>query len=408
MTRFAYQVRDASGEMIRGMLDAASETEAGHKLRADGKFIIRIAPANLVDEGQVAPPSLKTCYRRIKHDDIIHFSHQMAVMVETGVTIGEALESLAEQSPNPYFKAVLDDVSDSVQSGVSFSEALSKHSAIFPKLMTSMLKASETSGTMGSMLDRISHYQTKERNTMRAVKGAMIYPVIMMLVAASVTVFLLAFVLPRFGSIYQSRGAVLPPPTRLLLWISEMTTHYWYVWLGGILVMGVAGAIFFKKERGRRTLDWLKLNTPLIGKMMNQLYVTRAMRTMGTMISAGVPMLDMIAITREVTDNHYYDKLWIEVDGQLRQGIQLSQALYGSDLIPPSIVRMVHSGEKAGRLGMVMDRVAGFTEHDFDESVKRVTQFIEPAMIAFMGGLIGFVAISLLLPIFSVGRVMAG
>lgn len=407
MTRFAYQARDSAGELIRGVLEAASETQAGQMLRAEGKYPIRFTKAAVDESDESDKPSLRACYRRIKRDEVIHLSHQMAVMIETGVTLGEALESIAEQSSNLHFKVVMEDVSNTVQSGVSFSTALARHSAVFPPLMISMLKASEASGTMGSMLERISEYLTKERNTLRAIKGAMMYPMIMFSFAVGVTIFLLAFVLPRFSSIYQNRGAVLPPPTRLLMWLSQMTTTYWYIWLGIAVAVAVGCSLYFRQPSGRHTLDWIKLRTPLTGRLMNQLYVTRAMRTMGTMISAGVPMLDMIAIVREVTNNYFYEKLWTHVDGQLRQGIQLSQALFESDLIPAPVVRMIHSGEKAGRLGTVMDRVAGFTEHDFDESVKRMTQFIEPAMIAFMGGLIGFVAISLLLPIFSVGRVMS-
>ncbi len=410
MTRFAYHARDASGELIRGMLEAASAAEAGRQLRAEGKFIVKLneARGDEAERGddQAAPSRLSA--RGVKRDEVIYFAHQMSVMIETGVTLGEALESIVEQSDNPAFRAVLQDVSDAVQSGQSFSAALARHEGVFPALMISLLKASEASGTMGPMLERVSGYLTKERNTLRSIRGAMIYPVIMMLVAAGVTIFLLAFVLPRFGSIYASRGAVLPAPTQLLLFLSEMTTTYWYIWVGSLAALGVFIAWYRHTDQGRTVLDWLKLNIPIIGPMMKQLYVTRAMRTMGTMISAGVPMLDMIAIAREVTHNRFYERLWDHVDGQLRQGVQLSQALHDSDLMPSSIVRMIHSGEKAGRLGGVMDRVATFTEHDFDEAVKRTTQFIEPAMVAFMGGLIGFVAISLLLPIFSVGRVMSG
>jgi type IV pilus assembly protein PilC len=152
----------------------------------------------------------------------------------------------------------------------------------------------------------------------------------------------------------------------------------------------------------------LKLNLPLLGPLFNQLYITRAMQTMGTMIAAGVPMLEMVSITRRVTQNACYQGLWDRVDEKLRHGAQLSDPLFESSLIPPSISRMIHSGEKSGRLGMVMQRIAEFTESDFDESVKRTTQFIEPVMVCVMGLVIGGVAISLLLPIFSVGRVMAG
>jgi len=170
------------------------------------------------------------------------------------------------------------------------------------------------------------------------------------------------------------------------------------------------GAFLYLKNTtlGRRTIDYIKLNLPVIGPMFNHLYITRAMRTMGTLITSGVPMLDMIIITRKVTNNIYYDELWEHINEKVQEGAQLSTAMYDSPMIPPSISRMIHSGEKAGRLGDVLQRIAEFTENELDDSIKQATQFIEPAMVVGMGGIIGFIAISLLLPIFSVGRVMSG
>ncbi len=405
MPSFAYQARDATGQICSGVLSAATASDASQQIRAEGKFVVKL---NETRAAAQAEQGHAIQYRRIKRDDVIHFTHQMSVMIDTGVTLGEALESICEQTPNEDFKAVLEDVNERVQSGQPFSVSLEQHPKVFPKLMISLLRASEASGTMGEMLERVSAYLTKERNTIKSVRGAMIYPVIMMLVAGAVTVFLLTFVLPRFGKIYANRGAMLPAPTRLLLGASEVLTTFWYAWVGGAVTLVGSFMYFRRQEFGRHVIDKLKINAPVIGGMFQQLYITRATRTMGTMISAGVPMLDMIAITRDVTNNIHYEELWDEVDTQLQQGVQLSAALFESPLIPNSVSRMIHSGEKAGRLGMVMDKIAEFTEHDFDEAVKRTTEFIEPAMVAFMGALIGFVAISLLLPIFSVGRVMAG
>jgi type IV pilus assembly protein PilC len=407
MPQFLYQARDVHGAMVSGVIAAADLSEAGHTLRGEGKFIVKLAEGDEA-ELQARSLTLEERYRRIRRDDVIHFTHQMSVMIETGVTLGEALESVAGQAGNEHLRAVLQDVSDAVQSGQSFSRALARHPRVFPALMVSMVTASETSGTMGTMLQRVSGYLTKERNTLRSVRGAMTYPIVMTVVALAVTVFLLIFVLPRFGRIYADRGALLPGPTRVMLGASELITTYWYVWIPSIGAL-IGGLIYVCCQPwGRRGMDWLKLHTPILGPMFERLYLTRACRTMGTMISAGVPMLDMVAIVKDVTKNSYYEELWDAVDGQLRQGCQLSSALFASPLIPNPVSRMVHSGEKAGRLGPVMDKIAEFAEHDFDESVKRVTEFIEPAMVTLMGLLIGFVAISLLLPIFSVGRVMAG
>jgi type IV pilus assembly protein PilC len=270
------------------------------------------------------------------------------------------------------------------------------------------MQASEASGTMGEMLERISMYLTKERATLKKVRGALMYPMFMLVIALGVTAFLLLFVLPRFAKIYEGRGAALPLPTQILMSTSHIVATYWYVGVGGVAA-AIAGYLYMRTTAGgRRLLDHFKLSLPVLGPIINQLYITRAMQTMGTMIAAGVPMLEMITITRRVTDNVYYHDLWDQVDESLRHGRQLSDPLFESSLMPKSISRMINSGEKSGRLGPVMRKIAEFTEADFDESVRRTTQFIEPVMVCVMGAVIGGVAISLLLPIFSIGRVMAG
>jgi type IV pilus assembly protein PilC len=406
MPKYSYQARDSRGEIVNGQVTASSTDEAAKMLRGEGKFIVRLAEGGAVVAKD--DPGASQTGKRIRHEDVIFFTHQMAIMLQTGVSLSEALDAVSQQATNRNFQIVLEDVNATVQAGSNFSQALAKHPRVFPHVMTSLLRASEASGTMGQMLDRISLYLTKEHQTIRKIKGALTYPAFMLLVALSVTTFLVFFVMPRFAKIYEGRGATLPLPTQLLLSVSEIGITYWYVWL--LLIGAAVGSITWMRrtELGRRFIDHMKIRTPIIGPMFTQLYVCRAMQTMGTMVSAGVPMLDMIAITRDVTNNVHYQRLWDQVDERLRHGSQLSDPLFESPLIPRSIARMVASGEKAGRLGQVMNQIAVFTESDLDESVKKATQFIEPLMVSVMGVVIGGVAISLLLPIFTVGRVMAG
>jgi type IV pilus assembly protein PilC len=247
----------------------------------------------------------------------------------------------------------------------------------------------------------------KEARIVRQVRGAMMYPMVMLTTAIGVTVFLLIFVLPRFATIYQSRGSALPLPTQILMSASEAVTGYWPLWVAGVVALVVGLIVALNTEGGKRGFDWLKLNVPVLRNMFRNLYVARASRTLGTMIGAGVSMLEAVAIVRGVTNNSYYRDLWDEVDEALQQGMQLSDPLLKSDLMPRSVTQMIRSGEHAGRLGHVLEKVAEFTELEFDESVKTTTQMIEPIMIGTMGGLVGFVAIALLLPIFSIGNVVS-
>lgn len=258
------------------------------------------------------------------------------------------------------------------------------------------------------MLDRVSGYLSKEMQTAKKIRGALTYPAFMLGMVILVTTFLLVFVLPRFAGIYQARDTALPMPTQILLGLSGSLMNQWHLWLGGI-IMGVAGVYFAAgTPAGQRFYDYMKIHTPIIGPLFNKLYLTRGCRTMGTMVSAGVPILDMIEIVREVTNNALYEDLWTDADNRLRQGAQLSDSLFDSPLIPRSVAQMVYSGERSGRIGDVMERIAEYTENDFDEQIKTTTSLIEPVMTAAMGVIIGFVAIALLLPIFSIGKVVSG
>lgn len=408
MSRFMYKVRDGRGALATGIVHAATAEEAGLLLRGEGKFVITLDTVNDADvdkpaANQARPPG------RIRRHEVITFAHQIAVLIDTGVPISEALACIAEQSNNPAFKAVLQDVADQVAAGGEFSAALRKYPKVFPEVMTSLVRASEVSGAMGPMLERISVYLQKEHATVKKIRGALMYPAFMLMMVLGVTAFLLVFVLPRFTSIYASRGATLPAPTQWLMTASDAVTGYPYHWLGGAAV-ALATLVFVARTRtGRSMIDRLKLNAPVLGPLFRKLYITRGCRTLGTMIAAGVPILDMIAIVKHVTPNVHYQAMWDTVDHRLRQGSQLSDTLLASPhLIPRAVAQMIYSGEKAGRLGQVMEKIAEYTEQDFDEQVKTATQFIEPALVCSMGLIIGFVAIALLLPIFSMSKVVSG
>ncbi|MGB0767334.1 MAG: type II secretion system F family protein [Phycisphaeraceae bacterium] len=433
MAQFQYKARDGQGRLNTGTVAAPSASQAGAILRGQGMFVIAVqeaagqaakaAKAVKAASAKAQAPSVAATIDRsaddeeweptvgrqkIRRQDVITFAHQLAVMVETGVSISEALSCCADQSESEGFKKVLQEVADEVRGGRELSTALEAHPKVFPTVMVSLVRASELSGTMGKMLDRISKYMAKEAVTTRKIKSALTYPAIMISAVLVITSGLLLFVLPRFASIYSNRGAALPTPTRMLMGLSDSVQHQWWAYLiviFGLVALTVAG---FTTEAGIRITDKLKLNLPILGPLFRKLYVTRSMRTMGTMLDAGVPILDMIPIARSVTKNNEFNGFWDEVDHRLRNGSQLSSPFFSSELIPRSVAQMVFAGEKAGRLGVVMHKVADYTEEEFDEQVKQATAYIEPAMVVTLGAIIGFVAIALLLPIFQVSSIASG
>lgn len=409
---FGYRARDAAGQLVTGTLVAASPDEVGSRLRSEGKYVLSVDEHALTSTTapQLDVEAIRSseAAKRIRRDDVIAFAQQLGVMLETGVPLGEALDAFRRQSRSPEFRQVLEGVTNAVQAGEPLSVALSRWPRVFPGIMVSLLKAAEASGTMATMLSRIGHYLAKERRTARQIKGALSYPLFMLIIGLGISVFLVAVVLPRFATIYKQRSASLPLPTKILMGISDALIHHMALYGPVVAVLAVALVIWLRRPSGRKAIDWVRLNLPILRTLYGQLYLTRAARTMSTLLAAGVSLLDIIDICRGVTANHYWSRLWDKVDRQVRNGQQVSEAIADSGLIPGNVVSMIAAGERAGRLDEVMERIATFSEDELDTAVKQTTTFIEPLMICIMGVVVGGVAIALLLPIFTVGRVMSG
>jgi len=346
--------------------------------------------------------------KKVKQDDVVFFANQLAVMVDTGVPLSDALDAIAGSTEHNGLAAIVWDLSAQVKSGVEFSSALESHHKQFGELFISLMRASEASGTMGTMLQRCTEYMMQDRETRKQIKGAMIYPACMMGFCVLVVVGLLVFVLPRFEKIYSGKGAVLPLPTRMLLSASNGIVHYWMYILGGLAAVIAAAVAYFRSESGRRVGDRIKISTPIMGPMFRKAYMARGFRTMATMVSTGVAMLDGLEITAKVSANYFYSRIWRRVADSVEQGAALTQGMYDDPLIPRTISQMIDAGERTGKLDMVMDRVARFCEEDLKVAVKTVTSLIEPVMIIFMGLVVGGIAMALLLPIFNMSKVMRG
>lgn len=404
MGQFAYQARDSHGQASAGVLTADNLLAAGKLLRADGKTILSLEEhADAPAAAEVAPSRIG----RVSRDEVIFFANQLAVMVDTGVPLSESLDSIAAQTTSLNFRAVLTDISEQVNSGVDFSTALARHPKVFGQLFVSMVKASEASGTMGKMLQRVAGYLYQQRQVVKRIKGALAYPMAMLGFCVLVVVGMLVFILPRFEKIYMGKKAVLPVPTRVLLAMSNGIISYWPVILA-VLVAAVAGGIMLsRRPEGREIFDRVKINIPVLGGMYRKGCLARSLRTLSTMLSTGVSVLEGLEITAEVAGNSIYAGAWRGLSEKLREGASLSEEMHKLPLMPPSICQMVSSGEKSGRLSAVLERVAGFCEEDMDNAIRTCTSFIEPVMIIIMGGVVGGIALALLLPIFSISKLMS-
>lgn len=349
---------------------------------------------------------------RIKSTDLILFSTQLAVMLDSGVILSDALDAIAEQAGDARFKAIILDISERVKSGDTFSRALAYYPRIFDPMFISMVQASEASGKMVEMLSVLTGYLSFEAETRKRVLGALTYPLIMVLMAIAATGTLMFFVLPRFMRIYESRGAALPKLTQVLVGVSRIIGDFEMMTgiITTVIVSGIFLAYWARSATGRKVIDALKIRTPVIGTMFTDMVVTRSMRIMATMVNTGVRLLDAIRVIEGCIDNYYFQQLWAQVDEKIQDGYQLSEAILvaeNGDLIAPGIIQMLRAGEKSGKLGEVCDKISLFYEKKLEASIRSVMTVIEPLMITILGAVIGTIAIALLLPVFKVSSVMA-
>ncbi len=407
MPQYRFQARLASGQVQAGVLTAESASTAAATLRAQGHHVMSLVPA------QSGASQFKgSLIRALNYSsgpsqkDVLDFTTQLAVMVRAGISLRAALEGIGEQTSNPKFRSILFSIKTDIESGKQFSEAIGKHPRLFGPLYQNMMRASEMSGSFSRMLDRVGAYIGQQIETRKMVIGASIYPAIIGGMAISVTTFLLTFVLPKFAQVFKGKESVLPWPTTFLMGLSAWMVSYWWTLLIAGAVIGITGYLFLKTEVGRLWFDKSKLTVPMFSRMFRALYVSRSLHTMGELLNGGVPMLDALAITGDISGNLLYKKMWRNVYAAVKQGKKVQSQLVRSTLLPRSVVQMIGAGEESGRLGEVLEEISVFYQKALRDAIKAVTSMIEPIMIMLMGGIVGFIAMAIILPIFKMSSLV--
>jgi type IV pilus assembly protein PilC len=407
MPEYRFQARLSSGQVHVGTMTAESAQVAAAVLRNQGHHVLQIQPVR----GGLADVS-KRLNKALSHSsgpsqkDILDFTTQLAVMIRAGISLRAALEGIADQTANPKFKSILTTIRNDVESGKQFSEAIAKYPKLFNPLYVNMVRASEMAGSFATMLDRIAAYIGQQIETRKMVVGASIYPGIIASMAIGVTVFLLTFVLPRFEGVFAGKEALLPWPTVFLMGASDFLIGYWWALVAALLAAVVAGAFFLKTEVGMLWFDKGKLTMPVMCRMFRALYVSRSLHTMGELLNAGVPMLDTIAITGDISGNLLFKKMWRNVYASVKQGKKVVSTLQKSTLLPRSVVQMISAGEESGRLGEVLEEISTYYQKTLRDAIKAVTGMIEPIMIVLMGSIVGFIAMAIILPIFKMSNMV--
>jgi type IV pilus assembly protein PilC len=395
MATFAYEAREKSGKKKKGMLDATTQSAAIAELKKHGLIVLSIK-----EEKKSVLQKEITIGRPVKNQDFVVFLRQFATLIRAGVGLVDAIHTLASQTESKPFRKALEDIETDIRNGIQLSEAAAKHPKIFEPLFLSMVKAGEASGNMEVILERLALFYEKTHYTKEKVKSAMTYPVVILVLAIGVTVYLLTSIVPTFVGMFQSLNAELPAITKFVLLISDSLVGVWYIYIIIIAFISFFFRIFVKTSYGRKVFDYVKLKMPIFGKLFQKSSLARMSRTLSTLFSSSVPILQALTIVEEVVDNRIIGKTLASAKDSLRQGRPLSEPLKKSWVFPPLVTRMIAIGEETGALETMLDKIADFYEAEVDNTVDKVKSLIEPIMIVILAILIGTIVLAIMVPMF--------
>jgi type IV pilus assembly protein PilC len=343
----------------------------------------------------------------IKQKDIVIFTRQLGTMIDAGLPIVQCLDILAEQADNKNFRKIVRQLKEDVESGSTFTESLRKHPKVFDDLFVNMIAAGEVGGILDTILQRLSEYLEKSMKLKAKIKGAMIYPVTIITVAVGVTGVLLIWVIPVFSELFSSFGQDLPAPTQFVINLSNFTIAYFPYIVATFVAIVVAIRQFYKTENGRLRIDQLTLQFPIFGDLLRKSAIARFTRTLSTLVSSGVPILDALLITAKTSGNKIVERAILATRTSISEGNSIAEPLTQSKVFPPMVCQMISVGESTGALDSMLQKIAEFYEDEVDNMVANLTTLMEPMVILFLGVIIGGLVISMYLPIFKLGSVIS-
>ena len=397
---FTYKGRDSAGKLVKGRVDAATEGAVASRLRTMGVAPISIAEAK--GTGLNTEINLGIFKKTVGLKDLAIMSRQMSTMISSGLSLLRTLTILSDQSENKTLAEVLRSLTKDVEAGVSLSEAMAKHSTVFPPIMINLVRAGETGGFLDGALDTVAKNFESEVKLRGTIKSAMAYPVIVLIMAVVAVVAMLLFIVPIFKTMFEGFGAGLPLPTQMLVWLSSIMT-----WLAPLLVaIGIVFAFWWKKnkntDRVRKVVDPVKLRLPVFGMLFKKIAIARFSRNFSSMLGAGVPILHVLQIVGETSGNWVMEVALQKVAESVRKGKSIAEPLSEESVFPAMVTQMIAVGEDAGALETMLSKIADFYDDEVQSTTEQLTAMIEPLMIAFLGVVIGGMIVALYLPIFNI------
>lgn len=399
MGKFAYVAKGVDGQQVNGTIKAQDLQAARNNLKNQSLTVTKLEEIKGFDIN-----NLQIGGTRVKLEEMVIFTRQMATMIGAGIALLEALEIMEEQMDNKGFKTALGEIVDNVRSGSDLSESLRAHPKIFPEIYVNMIKAGEASGQLDSILDRLAGYMEATAKLKREIKSAMTYPVISLLMIIGITGFLLIKIVPKFVEIFNNMELQLPAVTAFVIQLSEFLQTRWYTIIIGAIVFGVGLKLYKRTETGSYNVDWIMLKVPVFGQLFQKVAISRFSKTFSTLLVSGVPVLGALEIVASTAGNKVVSTAVYGAREAVRQGEQLSGPLADSPVFPPMVIRMISIGEKSGALETLLEKISEFYDEQVEATVGALTSLIEPLMIGAMGGIVGTIVLAIFLPIFDIQK----
>lgn len=408
MAKYLYKARSLSGKVITDIIEASTQREAIEKLRNLKYTVIEIKETKDKPKGSLLS-KLNPFKKKVKSIDITLFSRQLATLISSGVPLVQGLVILEEQFESPAFREIIKSLRADIESGVSISESMKKHSDVFSELFVGMIHAGEVGGILDQVLDRLATYLEASEELKAKIKGAMAYPIIVSLVAIGAAVIMLTVVVPRFAGMFKEMGTALPTPTVILMNIADFVKKY----IGIIITVGIVMIFVFRKlyksnPKIRFLVDSKLLTLPIFGDVIKKTAIAKFTRTLGTLVKSGVPILQALETVAKTAGNKLIEETILKAKESIREGERIAEPLKKSNVFPPMVVQMISVGEETGQLDAMLIKIAEFYDKEVANSVEALTGMIEPLIIVFLGLVVGGMVVAMYLPMFSIATAVGG
>jgi type IV pilus assembly protein PilC len=404
MPKFSWEGKSRSGSVQKGVMEASSAALVEAQLKRYG-----LAGITVKEEGKKFELKLPGFGGgKIETKDLVVFTRQFATMIDSGLPLVQCLDILASQQENKNFRTILYKVKEDVESGSTFADALGKHPQAFDQLFVNLIAAGEVGGILDTILSRLAAYIEKAMKLKKQVKGAMVYPATIMSIAVVVVGVILVFVIPTFAKMFADFGGELPAPTRFVIALSNFMKKYIIVMIGAFFVIRFAIAKYYATAKGRKLIDALALKVPIVGPLIRKVSVAKFTRTLGTMISSGVPIMDGLEIVAKTAGNKIVEEAIYKVRQAISEGKTMAEPLAASGVFPPMVVQMISVGEATGAMDTMLNKIADFYDDEVDDAVGALTAMMEPLLMVFLGTAVGGLVVAMYLPIFKLAGAVGG